>query len=490
MKKGNRLFILGAGFTGRSIVKEIQSQDPHCEIVAFLDDDMQKMGTRIEGIPVLGPIADCANLLKDSKPDEALIAIPSASRDTLKRIYGILHQAEFRRIRIIPSLSQIIHGPAHLVQAREIDPEDLLGRTPVPIDLVETLSYLKGKRVLLTGAGGSIGSELSRQLLHAGAERIYIMGHGENSIYQLERELKRLQQGGVGKEAIIVPVIGELQDKDYMRFILKRLKADYIFHTAAHKHVPMMEKNPVEAIKNNVFGTLNLVEAAEASPNCRLVLISTDKAVTPCSVYGASKCLAEKILLSRKKSSSHFMVVRFGNVMGARGTILPLFKEQILQGGPVTITHKEMTRYYMTIPEAVSLVLKTAGEGLEGGLYLLDMGEPLKIEDMARQMIRFFGFEEHEIPISYIGLREGEKLEERLWDPQKEKPEETESNRILRILPLQKEKNKIDDIISILRPICFLEKGKEDLYRNRRYLKEQLQALFPDIRMDEDEPVY
>jgi len=489
MQTGKKLFILGAGFTGRSIAKEIREQDSQSEIVAFLDDDIEKIGKRIEGIPVLGPIADCASLLKESRPDEALIAIPSASRERLQGLYEILHQADFRRIRIIPSLSQIIHGPAHLVQARDIDPEDLLGRTPVPIDLVETLSYLRGKRVLLTGAGGSIGSELSRQLLHAGAERIYLLGHGENSIYQLEMELRRLQRGGVGKEAIIVPVIGELQDRDYIRFILKRLKADYIFHTAAHKHVPMMEKNPVAAIKNNVFGTLNLVEAAEES-HCRLVLISTDKAVNPCSVYGASKKMAEMILLSRNISNSHFMVVRFGNVMGARGSILPLFKKQILQGGPVTITHPDMTRYYMTIPEAVSLVLKTAGEGTEGELYLLDMGEPLKIEEMARQMIRFYGYDEKQIPLKYIGLREGEKLEEYLWDPQNEKPQPTDFSRILRIESIKKQKLNIDDIIVKLHPLCFLDKQKPELYRNRQYLRQLLSEFFPDIRIPEDEPVY
>lgn len=490
MNKQKKLFILGAGFTGRSIAREIRDKDPHTEIIAFLDDDIEKIGKPLDGVPVLGPIKNCATLLRESQPDEALIAIPSAGRETLKRIYDLLHLANFRRIRIIPSLSHIVHGPVHLVQARDIDPEDLLGRNPVPIDLVETLSYLKGKRVLVTGAGGSIGSELSRQLLHAGAERIYILGHGENSIYQLERELQRLQQGGIGQDAIIVPVIGELQDRDFMSFIIGRLKADYIFHTAAHKHVPMMEKNPVEAVKNNVFGTLNLVEAVKKAHSTRMVLISTDKAVNPCSVYGASKALAEGLLLSQDEDNSQFMVVRFGNVMGARGSILPLFKEQILQGGPVTITHTDMTRFYMTIPEAVSLVLKTAGEGHKGGLYLLDMGEPLRIEEMARQMIKFYGFDEKDIPFKYIGLREGEKLDETLWDPELEEPRETDFPRIMQIHRKEAHRQMLNRLIPELRKICFLDNENPQSYRNRRHLRQILSAEFSEIRMPDDEPEY
>ena len=490
MKVSSRIFIVGAGFAGKAIARELREKEPEREIVAFLDDDREKIGSQSDGIPILGPVAGCIPLLKESANDEVIIACPSASRQQIKEIYDLLSKTDIGRIRILPTVSSIVTGDVHLVQARDIDPEDLLGRTPVSINLSDTLKNMKGKRVLITGAGGSIGSELSRQLLHAGAERIYILGHGENSIYKLEKELKRLQAGGVGKDAIIVPVIGELQDRDYIFFILKRLKADYIFHTAAHKHVPMMEKNPVSAVSNNVFGTKNLVDGAEAAGTKRFVLISTDKAVEPSCVYGASKKLAEMLVLDKKKQGCDFMVVRFGNVLGARGTIVPLFKEQILAGGPVTITHGEMTRFYMTIPEAVSLILKTTGDGLEGGLYMLDMGSPLRIEDMARQMIRFYGYTEEKIPIRYIGLREGEKLEEKLWDKNTESLSPSGEERVFRVSQKDGHYPPSEEILSRLRPICFLDRQSPEPYRNRKLLRNVLAEYFPTVRNPGDEPEY
>jgi FlaA1/EpsC-like NDP-sugar epimerase len=489
MNMSSRIFIVGAGFAGKTIARELKEKEPDRVIAAYLDDDREKIGTEWEGIPILGPIAACTRLLKDCYNDEAIIACPSATRQQIKDIYTQLSKTDIGRIRILPTVSSIVTGEVHLVQARDIDPEDLLGRTPVSINLSETLSNLKGKRVLITGAGGSIGSELSRQLLLAGAERIYIMGHGENSIYKLEMELKRLQDGGVGEDAIIVPVVGELQDRDYLFFILKRLKADFIFHTAAHKHVPMMEKNPVAAIKNNVYGTKNLIDAAEAVGNNRLILISTDKAVQPSCIYGASKKLAEMLILDKKKSN--YMVVRFGNVLGARGTIIPLFKEQILSGGPITITHPDMTRYYMTIPEAVSLILKTGGEELEGGLYMLDMGPPLKIEDMARQMIRFYGYTEDQIGFKYIGIREGgEKLDEQLWDRETEELNHSGEDRVLGVTQKDNHYPPADEILNKLNPICFLDRKNPQAYRNRRLLREIITDYFPSVNSPENEPEY
>jgi FlaA1/EpsC-like NDP-sugar epimerase len=374
-KKSGRLYIIGAGFAGQTLANEIKTKAIFGEVVAFLDDDPEKIGRRLDGIPVLGPIRDVAKLLRMNPADEAIIAIPSASREYLKELYAILKRAGFEKIRILPVISQILEGDAggpnspHLIQTRSIDPQDLLGRTPVAINLKESLAYLRGKRVLITGAGGSIGSELCRQLLSGGASRLYLFGHGENSIYQIDRELRLLQEGGVGEKATLIPIIGDLKDPEYMDWLLQRLKADVVFHTAAYKHVPMMEENPVAAIENNLFGTENLIRAARKHGVRRFVHITTDKAVEPVSVYGASKYLCERLVLEEAAGAEsvaggekatgglNFMVVRFGNVLGSRGSIVPLFQKQIERGGPVTVTHPDMRRWFMTIPEACSLVL-------------------------------------------------------------------------------------------------------------------------------------
>ncbi|MBN2655842.1 MAG: polysaccharide biosynthesis protein [Spirochaetales bacterium] len=488
--RDTRIFIIGAGFAGKAIAREIMSNRVAGAVAAFIDDDIEKIGTSVDDIPILGPIKSCAELLSNPQNAEALIAIPRASTERLKEIYDILRKAEFKRIRILPGISQIVSGDAHFIQTREIDPQDLLGRTPVNIDLKESLSYLRGKRVLITGAGGSIGSELSRQLLSGGAERLYLFGHGENSIYRIDKELRKLQAGGVGDKATIVPVIGELQDRDYMFFILKRLKADVIFHCAAYKHVPMMEYNPIEAVKNNVFGTKNVVDAAKAAGVERFVLISTDKAVTPSCVYGASKNIAENIVLNAGSDISQFMVVRFGNVLGSRGSIVPLFKEQILSGGPVTITHPETSRFFMTIPEAATLVLRTGGVGTGGNLYILDMGEPLKILDMARQMIRFYGFREEDIEISYIGMRPGEKIHEALWNDE-DSPIQTEFSKIMK-LPNRRqfETNQLNELLSELSWICFPGGENDELYRNRVELRKTINRYLPSVEVPSNEPQY
>ncbi|MDR1025639.1 MAG: polysaccharide biosynthesis protein, partial [Treponema sp.] len=404
-KKTGRLYIIGAGFAGQTLAQELKTKAIFGEVVAFLDDDPEKIGCRIEGVPVLGPIRDVARLLRMNPADQAIIAIPSASREYLKELYGILKRAGFEKIRILPGISQIVQGDAHLIQTRNIDPQDLLGRTPAAINLKQSLAYLRDKRVLVTGAGGSIGSELCRQLLSGGASRLYLFGHGENSIYQIDRELRLLQEEGVGEKAVLVPIIGDLKDTDYMDYIMKKLRLDVVFHTAAYKHVPMMEENPVAAIENNVLGTENLIRTARNCGVKRFVHITTDKAVEPVSIYGASKYICEKLVLeeARRMAASgtpaedlSFMVVRFGNVLGSRGSIVPLFQRQIEKGGPVTVTHPDMRRWFMTIPEACSLVLKAGGVGENGTLYLLDMGEPIRIRDMAEQMIRFYGFEPEE----------------------------------------------------------------------------------------------
>jgi len=423
----------------------------------------------------LGPIKDVAKLLRMNPADEAIIAIPNASREFLKELYTILKKAGFQQIRILPGISQIIEGDAHLIQTRSIDLQDLLGRNPVTINLKQSLSYLRGKRVLVTGAGGSIGSELCRQLLSGGVARLYLLGHGENSIYQIDRELRLLQEEGVGEKAAIVPVIGDLKDTDYVDYILSQLKADAVFHTAAYKHVPMMEENPVAAIENNVLGTENLIKAAVKYGVKRFVHISTDKAVEPVSVYGISKYLCEQMVLdAASKGGPNFVVVRFGNVLGSRGSIVPLFQQQIEKGGPVTVTHPDVRRFFMTISEACSLVLKTGGVGESGSLYILDMGEPVRIRDLAEQLIRFQGFEpESEIKIEYIGMRPGERLDESLW-ARDEEPSETEYSRILRINKKKPLSFDIKNLVEQLRPVCKFDPSNPTAYRSAELLKKIL----------------
>jgi FlaA1/EpsC-like NDP-sugar epimerase len=492
--KSGRLYIIGAGFAGLTLANEIRSKGIFGEVVAFLDDDPDKIGRRIDGIPVLGPIRDVARLLRMNPADEAIIAIPGATREYLTELYGILKTAGFERIRILPGISQIIEGDAHLIQTRSIDPQDLLGRTPVTVNLRESLSYLRGKRVLVTGAGGSIGSELCRQLLSGGASRLYLFGHGENSIYQIDRELRLLQDEGVGEKATLVPVIGDLKDTDYIDYIIGKLKADVIFHAAAYKHVPMMEENPVAAIDNNFFGTMNLVNAARKHNVKRFVQITTDKAVEPVSVYGVSKYLCERLVLEEAQTetapsdaaasattSTNFMVVRFGNVLGSRGSIMPLFQKQIEKGGPVTVTSDEMRRWFMTIPEACSLVLKAGGVGDNGNLYLLDMGEPVRIRDMAEQMIRFYGFEpERDINIETIGLRPGERLDEQLWGTDEE-PVITEHTRILKVERKSPPPINLSALTAKLRPICRFDNAQPEKYRDSRLLRKVLQDAIPTL---------
>lgn len=491
MDKNERLAIIGAGFAGREIAAEIRKKGVFGDVAVFLDDDEVKIGTLVDGIRVEGPVTDAPRIVEKHRIDEALIAIPGATGDQLRRIYHALRRADLKRIRILPGISQIVDGDAHLIQTREISAQDLLGRDPVLIPLKESLSYLRGKRVLITGAGGSIGGELARQLLSGGAQRLYLFDHGENSVYEIEKELRLLQEEGVGEAATLVPVIGDLKDREYMHFIIKRLRADVIFHCAAYKHVPLLEENPVEAIRNNVFGSLNIVDAAAAAGTSRFVLVSTDKAVAPSSVYGVSKNLAEEIVLSRNgRGKGAFMVVRFGNVLGSRGSIVPLFTKQILKGGPVTITHPETTRFFMTIPEAASLVLKTGGVGSGGSLYILDMGEPLSIRELAEQMIRFYGYRPHEdIPIRYIGMRPGEKLTERLY-LESEYTEPTDFPGILRLNRKPEANTGLEELLESLREVAFLVPGREKSYRNRKRLKEILDPFFPTLIPVEDEPEF
>ena len=484
-----KLYIIGAGFAGQTIADDIKRKKVFGTVGAFLDDDKNLIGTEIDGIPVLGPISNVASLLRCRKQDEAIIAIPSAPVERIKEIYETLKECGFPHIKILPGISQVVNGSAHLVQTRDIDPLDILGRTPVTISLKESLAYLRGKRVLITGAGVSIGSELARQLLSGGAERLYLFGHGENSIYQIDRELRMLQSEGVGEKATIVPIIGDMADRAYTDYIIAQTKCDVVFHCAAYKHVPMMEENPVAAISNNVFGTKNLLDASLKHSVKRFVLISTDKAVDPASVYGVSKLICEKLVLETSKKASgdkKFMFVRFGNVLGSRGSILPLFMEQIKNGGPVTITSEDMERYFMTIPEACSLVLQAGGVGSNGESYLLDMGDRIKIIDLAKQIIKFSGLEPYkDIDIKIIGKRKGERSVEPLW-LEEEMPQKTEYPKILKLKNLDFTPERLNGLLEELMPVCQPTDadGKYDSekYRNRDYLLKILCREFSSLR--------
>lgn len=484
----SQFYIIGAGFAGQMIANDIKRKKVFGNIAAFLDDNKDLIGKNIDGIPVLGPIENVTPLLNSPDTSEAVIAIPTASSKKIKEIYEALTRSGFKHIKILPSISQVVNGTAHFVQAREIDPLDILGRTPVTISLKESLSYLRGKRVLITGAGGSIGSELARQLLSGGAERLYLFGHGENSIYQINRELRLLQSEGVGEKATVVPIIGDMKDREYIRYIISHTKCDVIFHCAAYKHVPLMEENPVAVIENNVFGTKNLLDASIEFGVKKFVLISTDKAVSPVSIYGASKFLSEKLLLQAaekvKDKKQDFMFVRFGNVLGSRGSILPLFMEQIANGGPVTVTDPEMERFFMTIPEACSLVLQTGGVGQNGYSYLLDMGEPIKIKDLAEHIIIFSGHEPNkDIEIQFTGIRPGERLTEPLW-LKEENPQPTEYTKLLKLeaMPLTFD---LDELLVKLSKICISSEHTDfSKYRNSALLRDTLQKVIPELKAD------
>ena len=405
------VLIVGAGDAGAMIARDIQQRCYASKnLVGFVDDDQYKHRQRLFGVRVLGVCKNISSIVDKYQVDEIIIAMPSLKGTILRKIINEC-KATKCSVKTLPGMYELIDGKVSIQQLRNVDLEDLLRRDPVTLDMEEISSYLTGKRVLVTGAGGSIGSELCRQIAKMSPKMIILVGKGENSIYEIDRELQ-----GKYPDLAIEAVIADVRDEKRIHSVFKQCKPQVIFHAAAHKHVPLMEAQPSEAVRNNVFGTKTVTEAADRFNAEIFVMISTDKAVNPTSVMGATKRVAELIVQNLSKSSNtKFVAVRFGNVLGSRGSVIPLFKKQIAQGGPITITHPDMKRYFMTIPEASQLVLQAGALAKGGEVFVLDMGEPVRIVDMASDLIQLSGLvPDRDIKIQFSGLRPGEKLFEEL----------------------------------------------------------------------------
>ena len=454
-KAAKRIMIVGAGTSGSVILKEMTTSSlvNGC-VVCFVDDDKNKAGKFLNGVPVAGNRNDIPRLAEEYKIDEIYIAIPSASAKERKAIIEICRETGCQ-VKILPGIYQLINGEVSIAKLRNVEIEDLLGRDPIRVNLDEIMGYVSGKVVLVTGGGGSIGSELCRQVASHNPKQLIIFDIYENNAYDIQLELKEKYP-----DLDLVVLIGSVRNTHRIETVFEKYRPDIVYHAAAHKHVPLMEDSPNEAIKNNVFGTYKTAKAADKYGTKRFVLISTDKAVNPTNIMGASKRMCEMVVqMMNARSKTDFVAVRFGNVLGSNGSVIPLFKKQIEQGGPVTVTHPDIIRYFMTIPEAVSLVLQAGAYAKGGEIFVLDMGEPMKILDLAKNLIRLSGYEpDVDIPIIFTGLRPGEKLyEELLMDEE----------------GLQDTPNKL---IHIGKPIEF------DMER----FEEQLEELYPIANQDGD----
>ena len=411
VSKKRRTMIVGGGSAGDMVVREfLYSERLENKVVCIVDDDKAKVGSYMRGIRIAGTTADIPELVKKYDVEEIVLAIPSASRAERARIVALCNDTSCN-LRTLPGLYQLANGEVSIQSIRQVDIEDLLGRDAVKIDIDEVAKYIEGKTVLVTGGGGSIGSELCRMAAAQNPKRLIVFDIYENNAYDLQMELRRKYP-----YLDLIVLIGSVRDAARMNSVFDRYRPDLVFHAAAHKHVPLMEVSPFEAIKNNVFGTYNTAKAADKYGVERFILISTDKAVNPTNVMGASKRMCEMIVqMMNDRSETDYVAVRFGNVLGSAGSVIPLFRRQIAEGGPVTVTDKRIIRYFMTIPEAVQLIFQAGAYAKGGEIFVLDMGDPVKIDDLARNMIRLSGLEpDVDIPIVYTGLRPGEKLYEEL----------------------------------------------------------------------------
>ena len=414
-KQPTKVLIVGAGETGIGVLRALRNHPEKGYVpVGFIDDAPHKVDRSVAGLEVLGTTRDLTYIARKREIDEVVIAIPSAPGG---KIRDIIRQCEYRgcQFKIVPNIHAILEGRASVSQIREVRFEDLLNRSTSQMDLAEVSKYLSGKRVMVTGAGGSIGSELCRQVAKLDPELLILFGRGENSLYHTDIELRESEP--YLNRAL---VIGDIRDNAKVSQVTRKYRPDIIFHAAAHKHVKFMENHPDEAVKNNILGTQNLINAAIEHEVEAFILVSSDKAVNPTSVYGASKRVTEKLVQCKaKQNRTRFIAVRFGNVIGSRASVIPNFKRQIAKGGPVTVTHREATRYFMTIPEAVQLLIQAGAMGNDGEILMLDMGDPIKILDLAQDLIRLSGLEvDTDIKIEFTGLEPGEKLYEELLTPQ------------------------------------------------------------------------
>lgn len=468
VRHSKRIMIVGAGESGVMVVKEMKK---HPELgyipVAFIDDEKSKKGMIINGVPIVGDRNDIAEIAHNKDIDEILIALPSIDNNERVQIIKLCSETGLK-LKTLPGMYEIIGGKFNTKQIRDVEIEDLLGRAPVELNISDIAGYLNNKVVLVTGGGGSIGSELCRQIAKFGPRKLIILDIYENNAYDLQMELN-YKYPHLDKEVLIASI----RDRSRLEEVFSEYRPDVVFHAAAHKHVPLMEANPKEAIKNNVFGTLNLAEMADKYKVVKFVQISTDKAVNPTNIMGATKRVCEMIIQSiNVVSKTEFVAVRFGNVLGSNGSVIPLFKKQIQNGGPVTVTHPEINRYFMTIPEAAQLVIQAGAMAKGGEIFILDMGKPTKIVDLARDLIRLSGFEpDRDIKIEFTGLRPGEKLyEELLMD--EEGLTNTDHKKIF-----------------IGKPGFFsFDEVKEKIYRLKDYLSHDNEEVF-DV-MEEFVPTY
>lgn len=469
IKSTKKIMLIGAGDAGAALINEYRLHpELKCTPVVIIDDSIGKQGKKLNGVPVLGTRNDIVKIVEDKQIDEIIIAIPSASSKIISELFTICSNTKCK-VKILPSLSQLIDESVSVQKIRDVNIEDLLGREPIKLDNNEIGGFINNQVVMVTGGGGSIGSELCRQIATFSPKQLIILDNYENNAYDIQNEL-------IAKypDLTLTTIIASVREKSRLEYVFKTYKPDIIFHAAAHKHVPLMESNPTEAIKNNVFGTLNVAECADKYGAKRFVMISTDKAVNPTNIMGASKRIAEMIIQAfSKQSKTEFVAVRFGNVLGSNGSVIPLFKKQIEQGGPVTVTDPEIIRYFMTIPEAVQLVLQ-AGAMAEGGeIFVLDMGEPVKIYDLARNLIKLSGFEpEVDIKIEFTGLRPGEKLFEELLLAE-EGVESTKNNKIYVAQPLH------TDLAILRREIECL---KEIILTNADGARDYIKVIVPNYK--------
>lgn len=440
-----RTLIVGAGNGGSLFIRSLK-HNPEIELIGIVDDDKNKQKTTVYGVPVLGTTEAIEKLVNVYEVNQITIAIPSLSSKDLSRIVEYCSESNVK-VNQMPSVEDIVQGTFEVNEFKKIDVTDLLGREEVKLDMKKIATQVSGQTVLVSGAGGSIGSEICRQIIRFSPKCILLLGHGENSIYLIHKELKPIAEKNMIE---LIPVIADIQDRERIFEVMKQYKPDRVYHAAAHKHVPLMEYNPTEAVKNNIHGTKNMAEASKEADVGSFVMISTDKAVNPPNVMGSTKRIAEMIVTGlNEEGKTNFVAVRFGNVLGSRGSVIPVFKEQIKNGGPVTVTDFRMTRYFMTIPEASRLVLQAGSLAKGGEIFVLDMGEPVKIVDLAKKMIKLSGANRRDIQIVEVGIRPGEKLFEELLTNE----ETTEEQVYEKIFVGKVDNQPLNDVLSFINQV-------------------------------------